>query len=208
MLILEIENNQIKGKPITAGDLQFKFPNTSFPLQLTEKVLPKNHVLVYTETNEVFNGTFSTKDTILFNEELEKWVITKYIEPIPVADLDDLKKEKLNQLYVYTEDVTRKITDSENVPSQEVQSWVVQGQEAIAWKLNPESPTPILDTIATTRNIPKDILKQKAYEKAIAYQKVLAYIIGKRQAIEDQIKSAKDSNELDTIKIEIEINLV
>ncbi|BDH16570.1 MAG: hypothetical protein [Bacteriophage sp.] len=205
MLILEIENNQIKGNPLTLGDLQFKFPNTSFPLQLTDKVLPENHVLVYTETNEIFNGTFDIKDKILFNEELNKWVITKYIEPTPVVDLIDLKKEKLNQLYLYTENVIKKITDSENIPSQEVQSWMAQGQEAIAWKLNPESPTPILDTIATARNIPKDILKQKAYEKAIAYQKVLAYIIGKRQAIEDRINIAKESIELHNIKIEINL---
>ena len=205
MLILEIENNQIKGNPLTLGDLQFKFPNTSFPLQFTDKVLPENHVFIYTETNEIFNGTFNSKDKILFNDELNKWVITKYIESTPVVDLIDLKKEKLNQLYLYTEDVIKKITDSENIPSQEVQSWVVQGQEAIAWKLNPESPTPILDTIATVRNVPKDILKQKAYEKAIAYQKTLAYIIGKRQAIEDQINIARNSIELHDIKIEINL---
>ena len=71
------------------------------------------------------------------------------------------------------------------------------------WKKNPEVKTPILEGIARIRGADLDELREKAYQKAYAYQQLVTYVVGKRQALEDKIVSVNTEEELDMIQLVI-----
>lgn len=119
--------------------------------------------------------------------------------------LNDAKTNKIKQLNQQAQTFVDAISDTDTTPSFEKNTWQEQGRETIAWHNNPETPTPMLDVIAQARGVPIDILRKKAYEKAIAYQNLGAFMAGSRQRLEDQIHAAADLATLNAIEIAFQL---
>ncbi|OFO27760.1 hypothetical protein HMPREF3052_08125 [Neisseria sp. HMSC056A03] len=86
------------------------------------------------------------------------------------------------------------------VPDFEVSTWTIQALEAKAWHADNAAATPTLDAIADARGVPVDVLKQKAYEKAIKFEMLTAHIAGLRQAAEDKIYAAKTPEDVAAVQ--------
>ena len=62
----------------------------------------------------------------------------------------------------------------------------------------------MLKQIALLRGVPFEILVQKVIEKSEMFAMVIGAIIGQRQQLEDRILTATKTEELETIKNEVE----
>lgn len=85
-------------------------------------------------------------------------------------------------------------------PPGEVKSWPTQVAEAEAVKLDANAATPLLSAVAAARGVPLGVLAERVLAKAHAYAAASGAIIGRRQALEDQIAAAADG-ELASIDI-------
>lgn len=134
----------------------------------------------------------------IWDEAGQKWTLP----PENAAQrLADAKAAKLHELNSAVQNFINRTAHLDQTPDFEIRTWVIQAAEAKAWAVNPNAPTPILDNIATARGVPPNLLKQKALEKAQAFEQLTATVAGLRQAIEDQIHAAttlEDLNAIDT----------
>ncbi|TDR30356.1 hypothetical protein [Hydromonas duriensis] len=89
-------------------------------------------------------------------------------------------------------------------PQMERDTYPLQAAEAQAWALDNSSPTPLLEGIASARQIDLDDLRQRTLEKSQAWQTLCGHIIGQRQAFEDRIEQTNTINGLDDIVIQFE----
>ncbi|STZ75579.1 hypothetical protein [Bergeriella denitrificans] len=119
---------------------------------------------------------------------------------LAAAELEQAKRDKLLALNQSAQDYINAVAGIDLLPDFEVRTWTLQALEAKAWAADPNAPTPTLDTISAARSIPADILKQKALEKALAFEQLTATVVGFRQAIESQIKQAEDMDQLAAIE--------
>lgn len=78
---------------------------------------------------------------------------------------------------------------SASYPASEVLSWSKQEGEARAYTANASAATPLLDALATARGIDKADLAARVIAKADLFAVVSGSIIGKRQALEDQVNA-------------------
>jgi hypothetical protein len=69
----------------------------------------------------------------------------------------------------------------------EIMSWSKQENEAREWVLNNNYPTPLMDLIASSRNMDKIDLINKVILKADQYAYATGLAVGRRQALEDRI---------------------
>lgn len=111
-----------------------------------------------------------------------------------------LKKEKLNAINKQAQQFIDEITNIESTPNFERETWSIQREEAKAWFEGNAEETPTLALIAQARGVPLDVLRQKAYEKAKAYQTVAAIIAGQRQAYEDRLNRAETLEQIRAIE--------
>lgn len=127
------------------------------------------------------------------------------LTPLETANLEDLKAALLTNLNAAAQNFVDAHSGASQVPDFELATWPLQSTEAQAWAANKSAPTPILDGIAAARGVDKDKLKAAALKKALAYSALSAIVAGQRQAIQDQIESAKTKSALDKIKIEFKL---
>ncbi|MDK4645396.1 phage tail protein [Kingella kingae] len=126
-----------------------------------------------------------------------KWHLDKQAQQ---AAFQAAKTAKLAELNAAAQHYINRKAGVDNLPDFEVQTWAIQAIEAKAWHNDKNADTPTLDGIAAARGIKPDTLKQKAYEKAIAFEALAAHAVGIRQAVETLIKKAKDLEELNAIE--------
>ena len=112
------------------------------------------------------------------------------------------KSDKLTQINSQAQAYINQKAGLNDVPEFEVQTWTIQALEAKAWHEDNNTPTSTLETIAQARGVPVDILRQKAYKKAIKFEKLSAYVAGVRQRLTDLVDKAVSVDELDKIVIE------
>ena len=89
----------------------------------------------------------------------------------------------------------------DKTPKFEQITWQEQANEAIAWHADNSHPTPTLDTIAKNRNVPVELLRQKAYEKTVAFRHLANTIAGQRQHFEDLLKQADSPEAVEQIEV-------
>ncbi|MBS9777207.1 MAG: hypothetical protein KGV50_00455 [Gammaproteobacteria bacterium] len=132
-----------------------------------------------------------------------KWHLTTHAEKEQLAAAKRSKLFDLNNAAtLFVDNAVRK----SDTPDFERATWLVQGQEAVAWHADKTAATPNLDRIAQNRGVPADVLKQKAYGKAIAYELLTSTIAGQRQRFVDVIKAAQTIDELKKIKIKFKVS--
>lgn len=81
---------------------------------------------------------------------------------------------------------------SAGYPASEVLSWPKQEAEARAWPADNQAVTPLLDSLAAARGISKAELAGRIIAKADLFAQLSGAIIGKRQALEDQLDAISD----------------
>jgi hypothetical protein len=113
------------------------------------------------------------------------------------ATLDDLKVSKLAELA--TEFSRRMAAVKAGYPDEEVQSWFEQKAEALAYTADPTAPAPLLTTMASARGITVADLAARVLANAAAWAVTSGAIIGRRQAYEDAVAIATDSEQVRAI---------
>ncbi|MBX9296725.1 hypothetical protein [Chromobacterium vaccinii] len=109
--------------------------------------------------------------------------VQPYIAPQPAAE----------QLRAKQQAVIRAACDQELAalrqayPEREVDSWPQQEREARDIALNPAAPTPLLSAIAQARSLPVEELVRRVRAKADAYAAAAGKIIGRKQALTDEL---------------------
>jgi len=76
-------------------------------------------------------------------------------------------------------------------PDAETKTWDKQEAEARAYQADSAAPTPLIDAIATARDMDKAELVQRVIAKADAWIALSGAATGKRQALEDAIAEAE-----------------
>lgn len=97
-----------------------------------------------------------------WDNEKNEWTISQ--EAIQAA-LKVKKESKLTQLNQRAQAFINKASEMDKLPEFEVQTWTLQAMEAKAYQADKSAPTPILDTIAQNRNIPRETLIALALRK-------------------------------------------
>lgn len=87
-------------------------------------------------------------------------------------------------------------------PEGEIKSWDRQRDEAVTWEQNSLSPTPWIDIAAQTRGIDREVYLSRTAAKVHLFAGASAFLVGRRQAIDDAIKQATTSTELEAIAID------
>lgn len=87
-------------------------------------------------------------------------------------------------------------------PAAEIATWERQRAEAVAWGANPAASTPWIDIAAASRGIDRDIYLSRTLAKVNAFAGVSAYLTGRRQGIDDQIRAATTAEQLAAIVID------
>lgn len=111
-----------------------------------------------------------------------------------------IKREKLNTINKQAQQFIDEITNIESTPNFERETWSIQREEAKAWFGGNAEETPTLALIAQARGVPLEVLRQKAYDKAKAYQTVAAVVAGQRQAYEDRLNRAETLEQIRAIE--------
>ncbi|WP_263082146.1 hypothetical protein [Endozoicomonas sp. Mp262] len=119
----------------------------------------------------------------------------------PAPDFADAKSAKLETLKAACD------AELENIyslyPAHEADTWFKQEQEARAFLANSSVVTPFLDALAASRGIDKDTVARAIVHKAEAFSVYAAQVIGRKQAIEDQIKQCETLAQLENVSIEL-----
>ena len=74
-----------------------------------------------------------------------------------------------------------------SIPTSEISTWTKQEQEARAYLLDSNAPTPFIDAICLARECDKSYLVGKIIEKADAYAVAVGMLTGVRQKLEKEI---------------------
>lgn len=87
---------------------------------------------------------------------------------------------------------------TKNYPQSEKDTWPTQDREIKAYQANPTGAlTPWIDTAALHRGISRELYIEKTLAKITQFEQVSAYLTGRRQGFEDQIKAATDAASVD-----------
>lgn len=176
---------------------------------------------VYTDSNNAVVGV-AEKPVLSFSFPTTMHVFTGTIPPSPhdydfvngqfVANtsrqISSVRSHKIAEITSAFEQAMGALVAG--YPEREISSWPQQEKEARAWvdylastaagTTAPTPPaTPMLDALATARGVTKDVIAQKIVQKADQYAAAAGALIGKRQALEDQINAATTVVELEAI---------
>ncbi|AHG74186.1 hypothetical protein X781_20410 [Mannheimia sp. USDA-ARS-USMARC-1261] len=127
----------------------------------------------------------------------KKWIIDPEQQQAVISAEKSAKLAEINQK---AQAFINDLAEYDKTPAFERDTWSIQREEAKAWFADKTVATPTLDLIAQRRGVPVELLRQKAYEKAMAYQTVAAIVAGQRQAYEDQLNTAETLEQVQAIE--------
>jgi hypothetical protein len=87
-------------------------------------------------------------------------------------------------------------------PAAEISTWDRQRAEAVAWGADPSAATPWIDIAASARGLDRDTYLARTLAKVTAFAAVSAYLTGRRQGIDDQIRAAATAEQLAAVVID------
>lgn len=114
--------------------------------------------------------------------------------PPTLAELKTAKKSEITQIFNAT---MQQVVGG--TPSYEINSWSEQKAEALAFSANALSVTPLIDSMATARGVPKATLAARIIAKAVFFAGISGQLIGKRQGLEESIDAATSKTALASI---------
>lgn len=130
----------------------------------------------------------------------EKWTFSQDVKArLDKEAVEQARSQKLQEINANAQAFINQMTGLDKVPDFEVATWPLQAAEAKAWASDKTAQTPTLDNIAASRSMERITLIEKALQKAVAYETLVAHIAGQRQAYEDALKAATDNDAIDAI---------
>lgn len=132
----------------------------------------------------------------------KKWVLPKAQQQAVITAEKSAKLREINQ---QAQGFINRLAKLDETPEFERETWSIQREEAKAWMADNSVETPTLATIAQMRGVPLDVLRQKAYEKAVVYQTVAAIVAGQRQAYEDRLAQAETLEQVQAIAVSYQL---
>ncbi|WP_104709121.1 hypothetical protein [Helicobacter felis] len=111
-----------------------------------------------------------------------------------------LEQMKERQLDFLNDDFTMEVqrVQREYIPLEEVLTFELQRQEALS--LEQGGPTPFLDQLAQTRGEKKEVLARKILKKHSEYMQSLAFLVGKRHKLRNQIEESQSAQEIINVR--------
>lgn len=113
------------------------------------------------------------------------------VEPPPIS-LEELAKHKRQKINAASVEALAAVRNE--YPDYEQLSWERQEREAL------EGGGPLIESIATARGLEISELIDRILEKSNLYQQAAGNVIGKRQALEDQIAAALVAEDRDALE--------
>ena len=128
-----------------------------------------------------------------------EWVTEEqpYVPPVPT--FKEAKAAKLSEINKAAYKIMAALISSYLV--REISTFDKQEAEARAYMADPEAPTPLLSALAKARGLSMDELVKRVIAKADAFAAASGYIIGQRQALEDQLDTCKTLEEVQSIVV-------
>ena len=120
-----------------------------------------------------------------------------YVPPVPT--FKEAKAAKLSEINKAADKIMAALIST--YPDREISTFDKQEAEARAYMADPEAPTPLLSALAKARGISMDELVKRVIAKADAFATASGYIIGQRQALEDQLDTCKTLEEVQSIVV-------
>lgn len=155
------------------------------------------------ETGALPMRSTPTKPPKLTGSQVARWTgsgwekLAAAPEPVRVEDLKPAATLSNNEAY---EAVIGLLTG--DYPAAEISTWERQRAEVVAWAADPAAPTPWIDTAAAVRGLDRDEYLSRTLAKVNAFAVASAYLTGRRQGIDDQIRVATTAEELATVVID------
>lgn len=87
-------------------------------------------------------------------------------------------------------------------PAAEISTWERQRAEVIAWSGDSTAPTPWIDIAASARGLDRNEYLTRTLAKVNAFAMASAYLTGRRQCIDDQIRAATTAEQLAAVVID------
>lgn len=159
---------------VDAEPVTIKNPNCKIPDEAIEV------------SEDIFRKTIDEQDGIW---SLVDGAIVKL--PFPAPTLAELKKSKLAEINADFNKATEPITSG--IPDIELKSWQKQEDEARAYIANNSSITPLIDALALSRSVNKAELVSRIIAKADLFAGISGTLIGRRQALEDELNALPES---------------
>lgn len=120
-----------------------------------------------------------------------------YVPPVPT--FKEAKAAKLSEINNAADKIMAALIST--YPDREISTFDKQEAEARAYMADPTAPTPLLSALAKARGISMDELVKRVIAKADAFAAASGYIIGQRQALEDQLDTCKTLEEVQSIVV-------
>lgn len=116
-------------------------------------------------------------------------VVVEYVAPPPTQA--ELKKAKLDEISREFEKAMQQVING--VPATERESWKKQEDEARAYAVDISASTPLIDALAASRSVDKAELVTRIIAKADLFAGISGTLIGRRQALEDELNALPES---------------
>lgn len=120
-----------------------------------------------------------------------------YVPPVPT--FKESKAAKLSEINKAADKIMAALIST--YPDREISTFDKQEAEARAYIADPEAPTPLLSALVKARGSSMDELVKRVIAKADAFAAASGYIIGQRQALEDQLDTCKTLEEVQSIVV-------
>lgn len=118
---------------------------------------------------------------------------------IPVVTFETVKAVRLSEINTAADRAISTLTAT--YPDREIATFDKQESEARAYAADPTASTPLLSALAQARGIDMDELVKRVIAKADAFAAASGYIIGQRQALEDQLDACRTVKEVQNILV-------
>ena len=151
--------------------------------------------IFYTTTENIDVETRQPIDeSLILSVETEAETLEEGQIVVSRWDLEEYKQIQINNKKSELEIINKDYEDKVNAltietPDAEVKTWSEQKMEAKAYTLDNTTLTPLIDNIAVTRGVPKELLVTKILEKADIYANAVGVLTGERQRLEDLINA-------------------
>lgn len=123
----------------------------------------------------------------------------QFAAPAPAQDWPALiAAYTLDNNRAYESAIARLTSD---YPAAEIQTWERQRAEVGAWDEDKSARTPWIDNAAAARGLDRNEYLARTLEKVNAFATASAFLTGRRQGIDDQIKATTTVGELNAVVI-------
>jgi hypothetical protein len=132
--------------------------------------------------------------------KLETRPVSPDPQPAPEPSVGDLRPAAIEKNNAAYEAAIGAMTS--DYPAAEITTWERQRAEAVEWGADSASPTPWIDIAAQARGLDRDEYLARTLAKVNAFAVASAYLTGRRQGIDDQIRAATTAEELAAVVID------